>query len=448
MYKGPKINSEDIFWGYDTGYNDSGVSLSNGHKTKGPVHTNLLENIANSTSDFNNTGRSARYGEKICYIPTLGDVNVRYCDYFNNHGNADGSGNTAGSTCCPNLFNYHGNNPYIPIEASTSYTYSIIYKHSDNYTHPNFMYRYERNSSGTTLTEGGVYSTSSDRRTHLGDGWYHAWGSFTTQSTAAYMLAYSFLYNYGRTYHRYYVAGISLVKNQTSSTHFIVPPQHMVIPVAHTAGVSTTESLENLKKAGATINVNNTSNTEKGALTFDGTDDCIDINNTLNSIGSLATFEAVFKSIETNDIFRVILGWGNGSSNYSSIGIGNLTGGYNNESLHLILDGGTVQVHVREGHTAFKDNNYHHVVVTAGQNNYSIWVDGVEKNLTFQAGSQSTNFDQIVGYNSNIVAHVGKRPHYNNYFKGEIPVVKVHDKILSDQEIVQNYKAYKNRFNI
>ena len=438
MYKGPKINSEDIFWGYDTGYNDSGVSLSNGHKTKGPVHTNLLENIANSTSDFNNTGRSARYGEKICYIPTLGDVNVRYCDYFNNHGNADGSGNTAGSTCCPNLFNYHGNNPYIPIEASTSYTYSIIYKHSDNYTHPNFMYRYERNSSQGHLTEGGVYSTS--RRTHLGDGWFHAWGSFTTQSTAAYMLAYSFLYNYGRTYHRYYVAGISLVKNQTGSSHFIVPPQHMVTPVAHTAGVSTTESLINLKKLGATIDVQYASNRENGALCFDGTDDYIPAPaNPQHGYGK-ASWEFVVKFDQTHD---------DDTSTYRQI--------YSQDYAIWIAQ-------------------YHHKIGIDLQKDNGSWFDGnggavngaqvgpVDANIwyhvvfTFNQGVIKGYLNGVLGFTVTIsgmssvqegphTANIGRRSN-NQYLDGELPVFKLYGSELSQAQVTQHYNAYKNRFNI
>ena len=80
MFKGPKIETQNLVYGYDTGYNAEGISLSNGHKTKGPAHTNLLANIANSGTDSNNTGFSKVFGSKICYIPTIGDVLVKYVD--------------------------------------------------------------------------------------------------------------------------------------------------------------------------------------------------------------------------------------------------------------------------------------------------------------------------------------------------------------------------------
>ena len=443
MYKGPKLNNENLLYGYDTGYNAEGISLSNGHKTKGPAHTNLLENIANSGTDSHNTGFSKRFGEKICYVPTLGHVLVKYCDYFNNHGNADGSGNTAGSTCCPNLFNYHGNSPYIPIEASTSYTYSIIYKHSDNYTHQNFMYRYERNSSQGHLTEGGVYSTS--RRTHLGDGWFHAWGSFTTQSTAAFMLAYSFLYNYGRTYDRFYVAGISLVKNQTGSTHFIVPPQHMVTPVAHTAGVSTTESLINLKKGGATIDVQYASNRENGALCFDGTDDYIPTPaNPQHGYGE-ASWEFVVKFDQTYDddtsTYRQIY------SQDPAIWIAQYKSSSNVDMIGIDLQ--------KDNGSWFDGNGGAVNGAQVGPVDANIWYHVV---FTFNQGVIKGYLNGVLGFTVTISgmtqiqegptsANIGRRTN-NLHLDGELPVFKLYKKDLSQAEVTQHYNAYKNRFNI
>ena len=207
---------------------------------------------------------------------------------------------------------------------------------------------------------------------------------------------------------------------------------------------------ENVSTAVAHMNIRLPLEGVGGAILFDGTNDFVDLNDTLNSIGGLATFEMVFKATETNDTYRVMLGWGNGNSNYSGIHIGSWTSGYTDESFHISLNSSTVQMHVRKGHTFYKDNKYHHAIVTAGQNNYSIWIDGVEQTFTFAIGSQSTSFNNIVGYNSNIVSHVGKRPYGggSGYFKGEIPVMKVYDTILTETEIKSNFNAYKNRFDI
>jgi len=442
MYTGPKFNHNDLIYGYDTGYNAEGLSLSNGHTTKGPAHTNLLENIAGYT-DINNTGFGRTYGQKICYIPTIGDVLVYYCDYFNNHGNADGSGNTSGSTCCPNLFNYHGGSPYIQVSGSTSYTYSIIFKHSDNYTHPNFMYRYERTNANATLTEGGLYNNS--RRTHLGDGWYHAWGTFTTQSSAQHLLAYSFLYNYGRTYDRFYVAGISIVENKTGTSNFIVPPQHMVTPVSHTAGVSTTESLINLKQGGATIDVQYASNREKGALCFDGTDDYIPAPaNPQNGYGA-ASWEFVVKFDQTydddtntyNQIYSqdpaIWIAQYKSNSNADMIGIDLQK---DNGSWFDGNGGATTATQVGP----VDANIWYHVVFTFKQGVIKGYLNGV-LGFTYT----QTGMTQIKEGAS--TSNIGRRSS-NQYLDGELPVFKLYGSELSQAQVTQHFNAYKNRFNI
>jgi hypothetical protein len=210
-----------------------------------------------------------------------------------------------------------------------------------------------------------------------------------------------------------------------------------------------TAGLIDLKRT-TDIDLSNVSFNSTGQPTFDGTDDSIDLNNSLNSIGGEATFEMVFKATETNDTYRIMLGWGYGNSNYSGIHIGSWTSGYTDESFHVTFDGSDLTMIVRKGHTFYKDNQYHHAVVTTGVNNYSIWIDGVEQTFVFAQGSQSTVFNNIVGYNSNIVSHIGKRPYGGGtgYFKGEIPTMKVYGKVLSDDEIKQNYNAYKKRFDL
>ncbi len=452
MYKGPKLNNENLLYGYDTGYNAEGISLSNGHRTKGPAHTNLWENIANSGTDSNNTGFSKRFGEKICYIPTLGHVLVKYCDYFNNHGNADGSGNTAGSTCCPNLFNFHGDSPYPQVSGSTSYTYSIIYKHSSNYTHANFMYRYERTNANSTLTEGGLHSTS--RRTHLGDGWYHAWGTFTTQSNTQHVLGYSFLYNYGRTYDRYYVAGISLVKNETGTNNFIVPPQHMVTPVAHTAGVSTTESLENLKSLGGEleggvftheIDVQYASYRENGALCFDGTDDYIPAPDNPQFGYGTASWEFVVKFDQTYDddtsTYRQIY------SQDSAIWIAQYKSSSNADIIGIDLqkdngswfDGnGGINKGTQLG--PVDANIWYHVVFTFNKGVIKGYLNGVLGFTYTQTGMSSIK----EGPSS---ANIGRRTN-NLHLDGELPVFKLYGSDLSQEQVTQHYNSYKNRFNI
>ena len=214
---------------------------------------------------------------------------------------------------------------------------------------------------------------------------------------------------------------------------------------------SDTAGLIDLKRTKA-IDLGNVGFTSGQELDFDGSDDKIELGNHLNTLGSLATFDMVFKSYSTTNLFAVMIGWGHGNGNYSSIALGELSSGVTNESVHVLLNNNVVNMYVTNQGSAgfYKDNEYHHLVVTLGVNNYSIWVDGVELSFVFYSGSQSTWLPELVGYNSNITAQVGQRPYGggSGNFDGEIPVMKVYNKVLTDEEILRNYKAYKNRFGI
>ena len=214
-----------------------------------------------------------------------------------------------------------------------------------------------------------------------------------------------------------------------------------------TTSRSNTQCLIDLAKT-KDLSLANVSFDTTGQPTFDGSDDYIELGDALNSIGPAASFEFVFKATETVDHYRVLLGWGHGSNNYSGIHIGTWTSSYTDESFHATFNSSTTHIYVRKGHGYYKDNAFHHAIVTAGENNYAIWIDGVDETDTVVGGTNA--FQEIVGYNSNITAQVGKRPYGGGtgWFKGYIPVMKVYDKILTNEEIKQNFKAYKNRFNI
>jgi hypothetical protein len=430
--RGLNTVKDGLVFGYDDCYNGSGEQMASGRYFKGPAHTNLLEDIDPSYTNSTNANFSAVSGEEVVDIPIVGKRTVKYVDYFNNY--------PTGGTCCPNLFHYHGNDGQIPVDGSTSYTYSIIYKHSNNYTHPNFMYRYEYRSDSTYNTEGGFHNTASDRRTHLGNGWYHAWGSFTTQSTTSYVVCYSFLYNYGTATYRYSVAAISLVKNETGQTHFIIPPQLMLDPLG---SVSNTTSLIDLKKT-TDIDVSNVSFNSTGQPTFDGTDDTITFDP-----GTFPTSWQQPFSVEAVVYIPSGATWYNQGSGTAIIGRGSYTGSWG------LFRGGTdnsVYFYMRTGSNTFNPggtigrDKFYHIVGT--------W-DGTSQAIFYINGSQnsqetSTSVGTTVDNTGNIsvggnIAFGGSN---GGYGEGTFPVVKLYSKKLTATEIQQNYKAYKNRFNI
>lgn len=424
IHRGPNPVNDGLTFGYDTGYNSSGEHIASGRFFKGPAHTNLIEDIDPSYTNTDTTNFKGVSGQEIVDIPIVGKRTVKYVDYFNNY--------PASGSCCPNLFHYHANDGKIPVEASTSYTYSIIYKHSNNYTHPNFMYRYEYQSDGTYNTEGGFHSTASDRRTNLGNGWYHAWGSFTTQSTTSYLVCYSFLYNYGTVEYRYYVAAVSLVKNVTGQTHFIIPPQLMLEPLG---SVGNTASVIDLKRTN-NIDVSNVSFDSNGQPTFDNTDDRITIpNSSVFNHTSELSIEACVKFDGNNQDF--IFEKGNVNTQYSlfSHGTDIVFRTYHS------ADSGYDTLNPSKATAGITNGQWHHIVGSWDGSTKRIYVDGKDIGSKSKSGALTTT-----SAGAAIGSFGGTSSGY--YFGGDIAVVKIYDKGLSAAEVLQNYNAYKNRFNI
>lgn len=129
-----------------------------------------------------NGGYSFPYTSSYRTIWTPRGFQTASIERYNNPGNVD---------CCPAFFTYGG----VSLSPSTTYCYSAFYKVVNNdYGNANYLYRYEYNSSGTYLTEAGVWSAVN--RIRYPGNWYRIFGTFTTQATTATGNFYSFTYEY------------------------------------------------------------------------------------------------------------------------------------------------------------------------------------------------------------------------------------------------------------
>jgi hypothetical protein len=417
MYAGPNANIDGLVFGYDAGINRFNNGMPGVNITTG---FNLRWSGANNAgSTFESNGY-----EEYVDIPTLGRRLVRSMDIYNDYPN---SGN-----CCPSLFEYGYS---LSVSGNTTYAYQIIYKVNSGYTHPNFMYHYEYNG-GSYITEYGVHTTG--QREHIGDGWYHAWATFTTNASCNIIHTGLWYYQYN-VRDKVSLAAISIVQGSN------IRPYQQLIPSATTR--KNDESLIDVKRS-TTIDVSNVSFNGSGQPTFDGTNDTIELGTQLNSY-STPTIEAIFKSTDTgNTSFRNIVGWGaTASGNYSGLHIGNITSAYGDESLHVICNGATLQMYVRKGHSFYHDNQYHHVVATLSLGANKIYIDGEAQDVYYLNGDINTNSG---GFNlTNNLSYIGRRSYgTDGIFLGEIPVVKIYNRPLSATEVYNNYLAYKGRFGI
>lgn len=200
----------------------------------------------------------------------------------------------------------------------------------------------------------------------------------------------------------------------------------------------------------STIDLSPASYDSNAQITFDGTDDYITLgsDSVLQNIGSHATIECWFKSSAAGAKFALMVGWGDGTSYYSNFGIGNWYSAQSDESIYVGVNSAAVIYAENDGSTKYHDGNWHHAVALMGHNNHKIYVDGSEVSVSFAYGSNSVTTSKLFGFTSGTEVYIGLRPYGNGHFQGELPVVKIYDRLLSDDEILQNYNATKSRFGL
>ncbi len=212
------------------------------------------------------------------------------------------------------------------------------------------------------------------------------------------------------------------------------------IPTPYVSGArSSTASLIDLKRT-VNIDVSNISFDSAGQPDFDGTDDYIPLASNLQNGDSAGSWEFVvnFDECHNDDTstYRQIYIQESSvwiAQYYDKIGIDmhKDNGGWfdGNGGLNTSSQIGPV----------VKDTWYHGIF-TFDQGVIKGYLNGVLGFTTTQSGMSSIK-------NGATHRNIGRRSN-NLHLNGELPVFKLYDKALSQAEVTQNYKAYKNRFNI
>lgn len=291
---------------------------------------------------------------------------------------------------------------------------------------------------------------SSNLYEYVGDGWYRAyvtWFSTSSGSDGKYWAI-----NPGRAFLNQpiviYWAG--MFKESLNST--------TVSPYVLSSRTNTT-SLIDLSRT-RTINLSTVSYSSNNLLRYDGTDDTIDSGIAMSSLPAVSnfTFETVFKitSFPTaapanfyNNTTRygVLLG----AASYSGAAIywaGNSSG-----------TGCSIYGYIR-GNDAYRITStysistglYYHVIMV---NDYSAGTLNLYVNGSLYSSVATATQD----YNGSLISGAGNigtsKPQVDgggegnySYFNSEIAVAKVYGSALKANDVLQNYRAYKNRFGI
>jgi hypothetical protein len=250
------------------------------------------------------------------------------------------------------------------------------------------------------------------------------WQRHSYQFTSPNSNAISYWFNPGGPY-SYDIANIQIEQN-SKATPFVAGTRSNTGALFDIAG-------------GATLDLTNVSFDSNAQPVFDGTNDSISVS--LPSSISVYCLEMVWynnNAIPNNDgaiggpsTYQTPIEF---NGNRSGVHLGGWTGGMTNEAIHIWNGGATSnRVYVAAG--------YHHVVFNWNGTTYDIWVDGVNTTTYYQSGS---NYAPLITASSIKLGN-----DMDGYcFNGSIPVTKIYNQALSADEVIQNFKSYKKRFNL
>jgi hypothetical protein len=170
-----------------------------------------------------------------------------------------------------------------------------------------------------------------------------------------------------------------------------------------------------------------------GALTFDGTDDTISINSySAIELVDNVSIEYIYKRLSTDPVLDVI------ANKYHSTGWELFCRTNNTFALAGRNGDGTYYSTSNAAYT-IQNNIYYHLVAMKEGLSWRLYVNGVLY-AYLTANSVGT------WSNTGVLQIGGEGSGY--YPNMELPVLKIYNKVLSTQEVQQNYNAYKNRFNL
>lgn len=397
QFNGPAPTSNGLVYLLDNGNQRSYV---------GPP----IQNVANAITPNPVSGSNIEYtvGSQFVTIPNLGPMNVSFVNGYNSNPT---------NFCCISSYSYfqglrRGCSP------STTYTYSIVYKNTSGYTHPNFMYRYEFNAVGGYVTEGGVFDTA--KRISLGDGWFWAWNTFTTQSTTEQLELYGFQYNYNVS-DIWYTARVLVTPGDYTQLH----PRFW--PAVGTTRTSTQVFTDPLGTN--TFTASNLTYASDGTIGFNGSSSVITSPNNTALDTQTPTVEVWVK---TNSLNQNGFWFEKGTVN---------------SQYSLFQEGTAIQWRMNIGgitqlstaSSVISTSAWAQVVGTYTSGTRVLYVNGVAVNSDTQTGTIATNANGMTvgSYNSN-----------GYFYNGNIGIVRVYNRALSANEVMQNFNATRGRYGV
>jgi len=181
-----------------------------------------------------------------------------------------------------------------------------------------------------------------------------------------------------------------------------------------------------------------------GSIVFDGVNDYVSIGTLSNLVGlNGVTVDTWFYNYTTLSSYQSIIGQYNGSSGW----LIHTSTNTNYKIVVLVGDGSSFG-----GINDIPTNAWFNVILsyngtlTGDLNRLKMYVNGVYRSFdSYSGGAVPSTWPNSTSVNANIGALL---PSLGRYFNGLIPSVKIYNRALSAQEVLQNYNALKSRYNL
>jgi hypothetical protein len=397
MHTGPNIERDGLVFGYDTGY---GVvnNISNSRFNKGAPTVNYIP------SPFNYSLYA--YASGPVDTTTLNErgkvINVKRYTVTQ-------AVNTARAAIFPT-----------GLTTGTAYTFSFKWKYNGSITSSPTV----GVSAAKGNPEGGANNNSFTSETantiSIGGGWYLTTYTFTFASVPTGKAMLTFGLNTGST------AGF------VNETFDIYEAQFEVksFKSPYTAGTrSSTQSLIDLTRT-TNIDVSNVSFDSTGQPTFDGTNDYIAVTNLLASESIGAGTQLTISLWLNCDQYGNRMPFSTGQSGNDRIYY------WTENSLNTWRVGNYTST---TGHGSLPSvGNWFNTVLVIDGTNITVYLNGQED----YTGSYT-------GFTTEHYATFGRHGATSSYYyDGKIANAKIYNRALSADEVQQNYRAYKNRFDL
>jgi hypothetical protein len=176
----------------------------------------------------------------------------------------------------------------------------------------------------------------------------------------------------------------------------------------------------------STINISTVSFDSTAQITFDGTDDTIPIG-TVGGYSNNITCESVFRTTS-----------GAGWKNMICGGCGDIIFTVNGNLLNFGAQCSSPIPHANYSNTVVNTGAWFHAVATYNGTLVKIYINGVLENTYARSGSFTPGALRVGSASSGA----------SEFFQGDLPLLKVYNRALSQAEVTQNFKKYQTRFGI